>query len=397
MSRRIKAIALAVLFIIISAMTGCTVNTDDSPKAEAGWIIEPEYAAIYLGQSIELSAGYSEGLLSVTLVSADTNVAKTGYVNESGELAFEPNFGVANSFSNGLAVASHINNSGVYGYINTVGKFVIQPQFKRAGRFSSDGLAPVQPEGQYTNVWGYVNKSGQYAILPQFLSASEFSDGIACVSSPFEAGEPRYYYINTSGEKLFDMDFVMASPFSDGIACVWYEAGDSVLAGYINTDGEWVVEPTFQSAGSFNDGLAYAMDSESGRFGFIDTSGSWVIEPQYIYVSDFSDGLAVAAQYNEDGSEQPVEGYINTKGELVTEMKYHLSQPFRNGYAVVTGKEQFENGSLSEKTIIDLSGNEYPEGEGLIEEGCTIAGYSYGDIAVVEKDGLYGIYRFKGQ
>jgi len=185
----------------------------------------------------------------------------------------------------------------------------------------------------------------------------------------------------------------MAAPFSDGIACVWSEVGDDVLAGYIDTDGNWVIEPTYQSAGSFNEGLAYAMDSESGRFGFIDKSGKWVIEPEYVYVSDFSEGRAVAAQYND--ASQPVEGYIDTKGEPVTEMKYYLAQPFRNGYAIVTDEEHYAAGDLSSKTIIDLEGNEYFAGEGLIEEGTTIVGYSYGDIAVVEKDGLYGIYRFK--
>lgn len=391
MSRRIKAAALAALFVIISAMAGCTVNDSTEMTPPTGWIVEPEYGGIYLGQSMELSAGYSEGLLSVTLISPTTGMAKTGYVDESGEFAFDPDYGMANSFSNGLAVASQINNNTDFGYIDNTGAFVIYPQFKRAGRFSEDGLAAVQVGG---NVWGYIDKSGQLAIPFQYFSASVFSDGIACVSAPNEDGEARYFYINTKGEKLFDKDFIMAAPFSDGIACVWSEVDDEVFAGYIDTDGEWVIEPSFQSAGSFNEGLAYAMDSESGRFGFIDKKGNWAIEPQYVYVSDFSEGRAVVAQYGENDSEQPLEGYINTKGELVTELKYCLAQPFRSGYAVATDREQYENGDQSVKTILDLDGNEYIAGEGLIEEGCSIVGYSYGDIAVVEKDGMYGVYRF---
>ena len=69
------------------------------------------------------------------------------------------------------------------------GIIVINPQFDLANSFS-DGLAAVRIGDVLTGEWGFVDKTGRIVINPQFDWAGSFSDGLAAVRiGDFETGK----------------------------------------------------------------------------------------------------------------------------------------------------------------------------------------------------------------
>lgn len=71
---------------------------------------------------------------------------------------------------------SPIKQTGKWGYIDKSGNIVINGQFGGALSFS-EGLAPASTGGK----WGYIDKTGKYVIDPQFDLAYGFSEGFAPV------------------------------------------------------------------------------------------------------------------------------------------------------------------------------------------------------------------------
>jgi len=158
---------------------------------------------------------FSEGLAP-----AQIGEGKTGYIDKTGKIVINPQFGVALPFYGGMAFVVSEGSPGgemawidkegkyvwrevkeevrmvvkrideKYGYIDTSGRIVINPQFDAANDFS-EGLAAVSVEGK----WGYINKTGKIVINPQFDSAGEFTNGRASVYLGGKSG-----YINTEGK-----------------------------------------------------------------------------------------------------------------------------------------------------------------------------------------------------
>ena len=62
-----------------------------------------------------------------------------GFIDHTGAVAIAPRFGLASSFSEGLAAAAA---DGPYGYIDKAGRWVVRPKFGEAGPFVN-GLARV--------------------------------------------------------------------------------------------------------------------------------------------------------------------------------------------------------------------------------------------------------------
>jgi hypothetical protein len=65
-----------------------------------------------------------------------------------------------------------VKQNGLYGYIAPTGKLVIEPQFDVASSFS-EGLAVVV----MNNKFGYVEPSGKMMVSPQYDWAYNFSEG----------------------------------------------------------------------------------------------------------------------------------------------------------------------------------------------------------------------------
>jgi hypothetical protein len=132
---------------------------------------------------------FSDGVAQVIISN------KCGYINKLGKFIINPQFDSPQLFlrhssdirvsplskshkekyfSEGLAVVRMNNGKGVkYGYIDREGKFVINPQFELAENFS-EGLAAVKVNGK----WGYINKTGMFVITPKFDLADNFELGL---------------------------------------------------------------------------------------------------------------------------------------------------------------------------------------------------------------------------
>ena len=170
------------------------------------------------------------------------------------------------SFSEGL-LPILMGDKG-YAYIDPTGVVVIEPQFGFGYDFS-EGLAGVrvspEPGHEGEPDHGYIDRSGRIVIPPRFSNGRPFSEGLAAV--------------NIGGH----WEFLGPTGFYGGR---W---------GYIDRSGKSVIEPRFEWAGQFSEGLAAVRvtASEGGKVGFIDRTGKFVIPPQFEYVrGGFRGGVA---------------------------------------------------------------------------------------------------------
>lgn len=294
---------------------------------------------------------FSEGLAAVKID------GKWGYISQSGKIVIEPRFESAYSFSEGLAKVAIDYN---YGFIDTTGRIVVEPKFDYASDFS-EGLASVGIDSNY----GYIDKTGQMIIKSQYRYSGEFSQGLAYVEI-----DAKYGYIDTTGRIVIEPQFDYAKKFSEGLATV--EVDDKY--GYIDKTGRIVIEPKFDYAGNFSEGLAYVVIND--KYGYIDKSGKFVIEPQYERATPFRDGKAIV-YYGNNGklgyrrvyytdcidrtgkplfktnfkwislfnegfalfvSDNLLWGYINEEGEIVTKPRFFCALSFSEGLAPVQVK-----------------------------------------------------------
>ena len=307
---------------------------------------------------------------------------KSGYIDQTGEIAIALEFEGADSFHEGLAP---VKLGGKKGFIDPSGKMVITPQFDEASSFS-EGLAAFQRNKK----WGYIDRTGREVIPARFDSAGQFAEGLAAVEIGEESG-----YVDRTGELAIPLQFESAWQFSEGLAAV--ELGSKY--GYINTSGELVIRPQFIWGEQFSDGLAsvvsdrklniidktgrtviklgklkanlepatYAMwpflimetlFSEDvaaapfgGKWGFIDRRGKKVIRPRYVTASRFSEGLAAVTVWDRqpDGSHKAKWGFVNKQGRVVISPRFDTAGNFSCGVAWVTIGERSQ--------YIDRQGN----------------------------------------
>lgn len=172
-----------------------------------GVVIKPRFTS---------PAGFSEGL---ALVRAGGKVidpkyhsfddppgGKHFYIDKTGKPVIRPagKFEGARPFSEGLAVFEVKKRDGrlYYGYIDKEGNVAIEPQFVIADDFS-DGLARV-----YLNhKWGYIDKTGQVVIRADFSYVRDFHGGLAGVQTGGLTGDDlpnvKYGYIDKSGKVVW--------------------------------------------------------------------------------------------------------------------------------------------------------------------------------------------------
>ena len=162
------------------------------------------------------------------LAAVQKNDKQWVYLDRSGReaLTLDPEVYRAYSFSpEGLALVRYTGPQGEYGYINRSGQPAFDQQFVLATDFS-EGLAAVS-NGAF---WGYINAQGEQVIPFIYASAAPFHEGLASV----EQNDQRFY-IDHSGKKAIAATFNQAGSFSsDGIARV--QRGQQ--AWYINRAGE---------------------------------------------------------------------------------------------------------------------------------------------------------------
>lgn len=172
---------------------------------------------------------------------------------------------------------------GKYGYRDTTGKILINPQFDIAEEFS-EGLAAIM----INRNWGYIDTMGKIVIKPDYDSAGPFIDGLAQVKI-----KQKYGFIEKTG-KLVINQLDNAYPFSENLAAV--KVGDKW--GYINKNGEYAIKPKYKDARNFFEGLAaiqVSLDSNEmllDKWGYINKKGDVVIIPKFDSAGDFLKGLA---------------------------------------------------------------------------------------------------------
>jgi hypothetical protein len=286
-----------------------------------------------------------------------------GYVDRDGNTVIEPQFDLADLFSEDRAAVMPDIDTAKWGFIDTNGELVIEAQFDQTLQFS-EGLAAVRIGDQ----WGFVDKNGNMVLQPQYYSGLDpqvitFSEGKAVVGvEPFGSTAPiarEVGYIDTEGNFVIEPNLSFAGQFVDGLAPAANastrqrgfidETGEFVILlpddvsatgpfseevapgidfkqqvstgtcsyGFLNKEGEWVIEPQFCDLRPFKGGYAsYAVDDETlglRLWGFIDKSGEVVIDAQYLFVSDFYHGLARVFPPSGKG------GFIDESGQLVLE------------------------------------------------------------------------------
>ena len=312
-----------------------------------------------------------------------------GFIDASGTVIIQPQFGGAKEFREGLAPAQAAD-SGKWGYIDRTGTFAIAPQYKLAFPFS-EGLAEVQFEpagGGYIDYSGRLvfQGSGGYVrdgmVAHRTTEKTIFTDtsGATLFEAPGEAWQvgggliafwengqmgfmdrqgkvvirPAYHrvvdwrdrqfeeritpvctgplrgkfgFIDRNGKIVVDFQFEWAEQFFDGLAMVSKDG----KYGYVNTAGEVAIPLQFDGADHFAEGLAAVKVGD--RWGFIDTQGRIVIEPQYLSrmwgsPMIFNEGLA--AVRTETGT-----GFINKAGEMVVPAVYRSVVDFSGGLALI--------------------------------------------------------------
>ncbi|WP_176442445.1 WG repeat-containing protein [Noviherbaspirillum humi] len=122
------------------------------------------------------SPGFQNGLCQVRIATGESEWRfKTGFINTSGELAFDNVFNVAGDFNEGVCVADRrweINSQNVWkkGVIDTQGKWIIKPIFDDIGSFNH-GLSTFSLNGKY----GLINIEGEIVFGPWYHHIQDFS------------------------------------------------------------------------------------------------------------------------------------------------------------------------------------------------------------------------------
>ena len=177
---------------------------------------------------------------------------KYGFRDCKGVVIIEPQYEIANRFSEELAVVA-LNRK--WGYIDISGKTVIEFKYDGALNFS-DGLAAVSENG----LWGYIDKSGKTVIPAQFEGAGDFTEGLAPVLMRSPGAVPAVHEIKV-------MNVSLCCSVSDGSS--W---------GFIDKIGKIVIPAQYRNVGLFSEGRARVQSGD--KWGYIDKTGTMVVPPQ---------------------------------------------------------------------------------------------------------------------
>lgn len=173
------------------------------------------------GEIEKYDRGFSDGLAAVKVGD------KWGFIDKNGKMVIEPQYKLAFSFSDGLALVVVEENVG--GFIDKTGRIVIALRDGYGPRFDfSEGLAAMGLNGKY----GFIDKTGTVVIQPQYDAVESFHEGLA----PVRIGD-KWGVINTSGQLIINAQYKMISEFRGGWAGVETQNSNVI---YIDTTGQQV-------------------------------------------------------------------------------------------------------------------------------------------------------------
>ena len=237
------------------------------------FIIRDDGSVLSLPEGLEAADWfYQDGLLLV--MDGD---GLYGYVDLNGEIVIEPQFGEAESFRNGYAVAA---DGGSGWLIDTQGNRLAKDVYFVCGTWADDGIA-VEGEGG----WAVLNEDGTERFR---VSMDERHLGALVLTKPPLAEGAPWWVLYTFG-------------------------GVGTSYGLMTADGQWVAEPEWTLYGDrfSNDPMGWHAAGLDGKWGYIDGAGNTILPFIYEDAEHFNGALA---RVRFDAS---TEGYINRSGEVV--------------------------------------------------------------------------------
>jgi hypothetical protein len=219
-----------------------------------------------------------------------------------------------------------------YGFINMDGLWVAEPQYPLAEDFS-DGLALVRSGGKL----GYIDTTGKFAIPAIYDNAASFNEGKACV---VKIGA--YSFIDKSGNKILDIPHLDdVTKVSQGVAVLQVQGKWKVLgvgANVIRDLGYYYAIDTSYYVYDFQENIApwiyYEKWKNGFRCGFIDLNLNEIKPYEFEWVKHFSNGLAavkVGGKY----------GYVDKKGDRVIPNIYEDAMDFYLIWPIPQGTPSF--------------------------------------------------------
>lgn len=239
-----------------------------------------------------------------------------GYINAKGETIIEPQFELAEMFSENLAC---VRIKHKYGFINRNGEIVIEPKYRSAKAFKN-GFAIVETTTNHIREYKYIKKNGEVLNF-NFDKYYDFKEDMGLIYNQ----ETGFGFINSMGEIAINPKYKEAGHFSNGLASV--KIGNNY--GYINKLGEIVVKPKYYLVTNFKNGLAAVRDKEYQNTKYIDTLGQIVLSINSDYIAhNFNDGLAMFKQGKGYG-------FVNKKGEVIInpDNSFEIVDDFNEGFA----------------------------------------------------------------
>lgn len=225
-------------------------------------IIQPEYYDV---------GNFSDGLAGVQAES----FGEVKYINPRGKTIIE-NSGlyVIYDYSEGV-LACKDKESVAYGYRNIKGDWVIDPQYAIAENFS-ETLAGVSIEEKKTAKTLFINKKNNQVLPAKYETVHPcFKDDRAVVMKKIK-GDYLSGCINKKGELVIPIEFYIINDFSDDLAAA--KVKEKGKWGFINKKGEFQITPRFNSIYyHFRDGLALVY-SEKDNLMYINKKGDVVFE-----------------------------------------------------------------------------------------------------------------------
>ena len=223
-----------------------------------------------------------------------------------------PKYFFIDTFSNNLALFNpdSCGDNCRYGFINKIGDIAVEPKFSDAFSFSGI-VAPVAVTSNKNNEtkWGFINRFGEWMISPIFEFALQFKNGLSLVQS----SEKKFGFVNSSGVLQIPAQYSDAHSFSDSLAAIKL---DSVKWGFINLKNEIIIAPRFKDVSDFHEQLCAAQDT-SLLWGFIDRTGNWKIKPQYLKAENFDSGKAQVMLKPKNKTDLPKLKFIDKDGKFV--------------------------------------------------------------------------------
>lgn len=292
--------------------------------------------------------GFSEGLSPVL------KEGKCGFMNKKGEIVIKPEYDSVYGFNEGIALAE---KEGKWGYIDRNGKVLIPFEYEWADQFS-EGLAGVKKDGKF----GYIDKTGEVAIPfgLEFDYIDIFQEGLARVMTGKGEVQNVQRLENESDEE-----------FSHRALAAIIESTKNERWGFIDRTGKIQIPVDYNGVSRFSEG--FAVSFKDGRKCYIDKMGNMPFETPFDSLTNYKEGLAAVKKESKWG-------FIDRNGEIVIPFEYDLGESgsyFSAGLAVVKINNKWG--------YIDKHGNAVTPFE------YDSAGYVCEGLAVVEKDGKYGI------